>query len=88
MAQSIDSTKEFLAGTEATLVSLNDLINVGATAADTASIDANLNALSVAINNQNDIDFKAAAAELDGNFKREIPNSLNVNLGLNFSDGD
>ncbi len=25
---------------------------------------------------------------LDGNFKREIPDSLGVNLGINFSDGD
>ena len=25
---------------------------------------------------------------LDGNFKREIPDGLNVDLGINFSDGD
>lgn len=88
IAQSINSTVEFLSGTEATRVSLNDLISVGATAADSASINANLNALSASIASQNDTDFKAASAALDGNFKREIPDSLNVNLGLNFSDGD
>jgi hypothetical protein len=25
---------------------------------------------------------------LDGNFKREIPDSLELDLGINFSDGD
>jgi predicted lipoprotein len=33
-------------------------------------------------------DMKAAAALLDGNFKREIADGLGVNAGLNFSDGD
>lgn len=88
LALSIDSIKEFLSGTKMTSISLNDLINVGATVADTASINDNLAALSNAIEDENDTDFKAAAASLDGNFKREVPNSLNVNLGLNFSDGD
>lgn len=33
-------------------------------------------------------DMKAAAALIDGNFKREISDGLGVNAGLNFSDGD
>jgi hypothetical protein len=29
-----------------------------------------------------------ALGNLDGNFKREIPDSLDIELGLNFNDGD
>ena len=51
-------------------------------------IEANIQTLRTAFEEKNVVDMKAAAAILDGNFKREIPEALNINLGLNFSDGD
>lgn len=41
-----------------------------------------------AVSLNNATDFGVAAALLDGNFKREIPDSLDVELGISFSDGD
>jgi len=38
--------------------------------------------------NQDRSNLAAAVGSMDGNFKREIPDSLNVTLGINFSDGD
>ena len=55
------------------------------------SVDTVRSNLAMARDSISDLDatsFNSAAALLDGNFKREIPDSLDVNLGINFTDGD
>jgi predicted lipoprotein len=47
-----------------------------------STIDANHTNVTASTN------MRAAAALLDGNFKREIADGLGINAGLNFSDGD
>lgn len=41
-----------------------------------------------AINEQNKPNLDMALSQLDGNFKRQIPEGLDVDLGINFTDGD
>jgi len=55
---------------------------------DAATISTNIQTFVEAIKNGTDEEIKSAAAALDGNFKRELPDALNVSLGLNFTDGD
>ena len=42
--------------------------------------------LSIAAKNPDTLDI--ALGKLDGNLKRDIPDGLKVDLGINFSDGD
>jgi hypothetical protein len=53
-----------------------------------ANVKDNIQTLRSALEDENTMDMKAAAAILDGNFKRDIPEAFNIYLGLNFSDGD
>jgi len=55
---------------------------------DATTISTNIQTFVTAINTGTDEEIKSAAAALDGNFKRELPDALNVSLGLNFTDGD
>ena len=81
------SLQEFLAGTDQSTISLYRMMDNG--------YDANINTLSEnmeffkrAISDKNTTDFKNFSSALDGNFKRELPQALNAELGLNFTDGD
>jgi len=85
---SINSTEQMLMGSTGSKVNVFALLDNGGHEQDVANIKANLQTIQQTISDKNTVDFKAAAAVLDGNFKREIPDGLNVNLGLNFSDGD
>lgn len=61
--------------------------SAGATqAADT--VEGNLAFVFQSINARNVTDFEVGVSLLDGNFKREIPNGLDVDLGITFTDGD
>lgn len=40
------------------------------------------------IDQRDSVNLQLALSQLDGNFKRNIPNALDVNLGINFTDGD
>lgn len=86
--KSLASTEELLAGTSTTTISLNSIMANNRFEQTILDIKANIQTLRTAIDEENTIDMKAAAAILDGNFKREIPEALNISLGLNFSDGD
>jgi hypothetical protein len=53
-----------------------------------AAVEASINQVRQAIANR-DVDMlEISLGFLDGNFKREIPDSLELDLGINFSDGD
>lgn len=87
LSQSAIITRELLTGTNNTTLSLYQLMNNGYQP-DVAAIKANIDTFESTINDNNTTDMKAAAKVLDGNFKREIPDALNIALGINFSDGD
>lgn len=85
---SLKNTEELLAGTESTAISFDDIMANNRFEQTVLDIKANIQTLRTALEEKNTIDTQAAAAILDGNFKREIPDALDINLGLNFSDGD
>lgn len=88
ISESIDEIETLLNGTDSTAISLLDLMestgNTNAVEKVRLSIE-NVRA-SIAANNVELLEI--ALGQLDGNFKREIPQSLDVELGINFSDGD
>jgi len=57
-------------------------------AAEVTTVRTNLTAARTAVATENRSDLAIAIGLLDGNFKREIPDSLNVTLSINFTDGD
>ena len=88
MTSAIDSIEGLLAGTSEEQVSLFELMTAGGNSTAVATVQANLQQARDAIDSRDATSFNAAAATLDGNFKRDIPDSLDVSLGINFSDGD
>ena len=88
MTAATDSIESLLTGVTEEQVSLFDLMNAGGNGTAVATIKANLQQARDAISSRDSVSFNAAMAALDGNFKREIPDSLDVSLGINFSDGD
>ncbi len=86
--KSLSSTEELLVGTDATELSLNRIMSNNRFDQTVTLLNENMATLRAALVEKNSIDMVAAAKALDGNFKREIPDALNINLGLNFSDGD
>ncbi len=88
MSASIDSINDLLAGVADEQVSIFELMISSGNAAAVATVQANIQQARDAITSLDSTSFNATAAALDGNFKREIPDSLDVSLGINFSDGD
>lgn len=85
LSASIDTVDAFLnSGT----ISVTGLLRgVNATLA-IEKINANITEIRTQITNRNSDLLDIALGKLDGNFKREIPNALDVELGINFTDGD
>lgn len=89
MSASVSAAEQFLSGLEGmTTVSLADLMTSSGSTVALASVRDNLARAKEAVNDQSPTDFYVACALLDGNLKREIPDSLAVQLGINFTDGD
>lgn len=84
----LDSIEHLLEGESGSTVSLLQFIEVAGNANYVASIRSNMARAKQAASEQNASALNTALALLDGNFKREVPNGLNVELGLNFTDGD
>lgn len=84
----LKNTEELLAGTEATELSLNLIMTNNRYEQTVTDVKNNIKTLRAALTEKNTVDMKSAARTLDGSFKRDIPEALNINLGLNFSDGD
>lgn len=85
---SLLSVDEVLIGTSDTTLSLEAIMKNNGFISSVSLVQANMDTLRTAIDEENTTDFKAAAGILDGNFKRDVPDALGVSLGLNFSDGD
>lgn len=88
LGHSVSSTEALLAGTDQTTISLNAIMKNNRFEQTVSNIEANLKTLKLALEEKNTINTQSIAGTLDGNFKRDIPDALNINLGLNFSDGD
>jgi predicted lipoprotein len=85
---SLKITEELLQGTDSTTVSLNSIMNNNRFEQTVINIQENIKTMRSALEEENNTDMVAAAAILDGNFKRDLSTALNIELGLNFSDGD
>ena len=85
---SLTNVEELLEGTANTSISLNQIMNNNRFEQTVDLLDENIATLKTALGAKNTVDTVAAAKIIDGNFKRDIPDALNINLGLNFSDGD
>ncbi|MFT6123325.1 MAG: putative lipoprotein [Oleiphilaceae bacterium] len=85
---SLNITEELLQGTDSTTVSLNSIMNNNRFEQTVINIQENIKTMRSALEEENNTDMVAAAAILDGNFKRDLSTALNIELGLNFSDGD
>lgn len=65
-----------------------DFMEAANASEEITSVKNDLNAVKEAIANQDADLFGTTIGRLDGHFKRTVPNSLGITLGLNFSDGD
>lgn len=88
ISSSIDEIEELLIGTENTTVSLIDLMVGTGNDAAVSTVMGNIASARIAIEQEDTVLLEVALSVLDGNFKREIPDSLEVDLGFNFTDGD
>ena len=88
MQASIEATEAIVEGDESTVVTLASLMLAAQEESALLSVRDNFERAYEAINDASNLDFYTAAGLLDGNFKREIPDGLAVELGINFSDGD
>lgn len=88
MTAAIDSIHDLLEGKTDEQVGLFELMIAGGNATAVETVRANIQQARTAIASRDATSFNATAAALDGNFKRDIPDSLDVSLGINFSDGD
>jgi predicted lipoprotein len=88
VSASVDVIEDLLEGTDTSTVSLFSLMDASGNSSAANTVRSNIALAREAINDQDAVTFNSAAATIDGNFKREIPDSLDVSLGINFTDGD
>lgn len=88
VAASIHEIEQLINGTEASRVSIIQLMTSAGHTSSVETVKDNIAAIKESIQNQDANLFNVNVALLDGNFKREIPKGLEVELGLNFTDGD
>ncbi|MBV1959578.1 MAG: hypothetical protein KUG53_02475 [Pseudomonadales bacterium] len=88
ISTSVDEVEQLLRGTEQTRFSFFSLMSSANYGASVDVVKDNLQTLRTSIEFKDVTEFEISAAQLDGNFKREIPEGLEVELGINFTDGD
>ena len=88
ISAAIDEFSFFLSGTEETSISLLSLMTAGGFQISVEQINSNLEEVRLSIAAKNPDTLDIALGKLDGNLKRDIPDGLKVDLGINFSDGD
>ena len=88
MSASIDEVEELLNGTTDATTSYFRLMEFAGFDNSVSLVKENFQRIRQAIESQ-EVDLLASElGRLDGNFKREIPNALAVELSINFTDGD
>jgi len=88
MGAGIDQIEQILQGTAATTISFYSLIKSAGLQSYVDLVNANIATTRDAITARDPVAMTDALKALDGNFKREIPSGLNVDPGINFTDGD
>lgn len=88
ISKSIDEVELLLEGSAETTVSFFAIMESAGYQNSVASVKENITEVRTAITDRDAPMLEIALGKLDGNFKREIPDGLNVQLGINFSDGD
>ncbi len=88
MQATMEATEAVVEGDQGSVVTLASLMLAAQEESALLSVRDNFERAFEAIGDQSNLDFYTAAGLLDGNFKREIPDALAVELGINFSDGD
>ena len=84
----MEATEVIIEGGGDSVVTLASLMLAAQEESALLSVRDNFERVYEAVIDQSNLDFYTAAGLLDGNFKREIPDALAVELGINFSDGD
>lgn len=94
---SIEEVREMLAGVEGEttyslfghMLALENTTEKQTIETNLAAVETSLSSFTGSIKGQDTTTLASRIATLDGNFKRELPDGLNVNTsGLNFTDGD
>lgn len=85
---SIDEIKQLLNGASNAQASFFDIMTGSGAENSVAIVKDNIIAIEASLQSKNSTQLNANLGLLDGNFKREIPNGLDVELGINFTDGD
>ena len=88
VSAAVDGIETMLRGTEQSSLSFFALMKAGGYEASVETVENNLKMIRSSIEFEDALQFEVAISQLDGNFKREIPNGLEVELGINFTDGD
>ena len=88
IAATIDEVELLLQGGEQTTDSFFDVMVATGNQNAVDSVNVNLANVRQSITDRNAAMLEINLGNLDGNFKREIADSLNVSLGINFTDGD
>lgn len=88
LAAAISEVEILLFGTASTTVSFISLMEVTGFQVAIGSVKSNIVEIRQSIENEDAVMLDIALGKLDGNFKREIPDGLEVELGINFTDGD
>lgn len=84
----IDEVEILLSGTKETEVSFFHLMENAGFKNSVELVKENISRIRQSIQNKDAAALEINFGRLDGNFKREIPEALEVQLGINFSDGD
>ena len=85
---SIDEVERLLRGGSGSTVAIFDVMNATGNQNAVATVEESIAQVRQAIGDRDPDMLEITMGFLDGNFKREIPDSLDVNLGINFTDGD
>lgn len=88
ISASIDEVETLLTGTDQTTISFFAIMEAAGFQTAVDAVKANIAEVRQSITQQDAAMLDIALGKLDGNFKREIPSGLAVELGINFSDGD
>jgi predicted lipoprotein len=84
----INEVELLLRGNENTTDSLFDVMEATGNQNAVAAVEDSIDQVRQAIADRDMDMLEISLGYLDGNFKREIPDSLELDLGINFSDGD
>lgn len=88
IAASINAVESLLEGSEENEDSIFAVMEATGNQNEVAIVRDSISSIRQAIADRDTAMLEITLGYLDGNFKREIPDSLDVDLGINFSDGD